>query len=158
MRPPIRVLMIRCQQCARGDDGRECHNELDPTPLRSAGVGPRWGTPVARCAAVGATSRPTAHKKAAISRAMATTSTGGFSQPAALSSPQRAEASLEPAPRDVAHSLGQSPRAGLDPQCLALGCPLRRTAFETYVERVLVPELKPGDLVISDMSAALRPS
>jgi transposase len=28
--------------------------------------------------------------------------------------------------------------------------PINRTAFETYVERVLVPELKPGDIVIMD--------
>jgi hypothetical protein len=28
--------------------------------------------------------------------------------------------------------------------------PTNRTAFETYVERVLVPELRPGDIVIMD--------
>ena len=28
--------------------------------------------------------------------------------------------------------------------------PINRSAFETYVERVLVPELKPGDIVIMD--------
>jgi transposase len=28
--------------------------------------------------------------------------------------------------------------------------PINRTAFETYVERVLVPELRPGDIVIMD--------
>jgi transposase len=28
--------------------------------------------------------------------------------------------------------------------------PINRNAFETYVERVLVPELKPGDIVIMD--------
>jgi transposase len=28
--------------------------------------------------------------------------------------------------------------------------PINRTAFETYVERVLVPELKHGDIVIMD--------
>ncbi len=28
--------------------------------------------------------------------------------------------------------------------------PINRTAFETYVERVLVPELRPGDVVVMD--------
>ena len=28
--------------------------------------------------------------------------------------------------------------------------PINRDAFETYVEKVLVPELKPGDIVIMD--------
>jgi transposase len=28
--------------------------------------------------------------------------------------------------------------------------PINRTAFETYVEKVLVPELKPGDIVVMD--------
>ena len=31
-----------------------------------------------------------------------------------------------------------------------LSGPINRTAFETYVERVLVPELRPGDIVIMD--------
>ena len=31
-----------------------------------------------------------------------------------------------------------------------LGGPINRTAFETYVEKVLVPELRPGDIVILD--------
>ena len=31
-----------------------------------------------------------------------------------------------------------------------LGGPINRDAFETYVEKVLVPELRPGDLVIMD--------
>jgi transposase len=31
-----------------------------------------------------------------------------------------------------------------------LGGPINRAAFETYVERVLVPELRPGDIVIMD--------
>ena len=28
--------------------------------------------------------------------------------------------------------------------------PIHRTAFETYVDKVLVPELEPGDIVIKD--------
>ncbi len=28
--------------------------------------------------------------------------------------------------------------------------PINRTAFETYVDKVLVPELRPGDIVIMD--------
>ena len=31
-----------------------------------------------------------------------------------------------------------------------LGGPIDRDAFEAYVERVLVPELRPGDLVVMD--------
>ena len=31
-----------------------------------------------------------------------------------------------------------------------LGGPINRDAFETYVERVLVPELRPGDVVVMD--------
>ena len=31
-----------------------------------------------------------------------------------------------------------------------LGGPINRAAFETYVERVLVPELRPGDTVVMD--------
>ena len=31
-----------------------------------------------------------------------------------------------------------------------LGGPINRAAFETYVERVLVPELRPGDIVVMD--------
>lgn len=31
-----------------------------------------------------------------------------------------------------------------------LSGPINRTAFETYVEKVLVPELRPGDIVIMD--------
>jgi len=33
---------------------------------------------------------------------------------------------------------------------LVLGGPINRAAFETYVEKVLVPELRPGDTVIMD--------
>jgi transposase len=33
---------------------------------------------------------------------------------------------------------------------LVLDGPINRVAFETYVEKVLVPELKPGDIVIMD--------
>jgi hypothetical protein len=34
--------------------------------------------------------------------------------------------------------------------------PINRTAFETYVSQVLVPELKPGDIVIMDMCGRPR--
>ena len=31
-----------------------------------------------------------------------------------------------------------------------IGGPINRDAFETYVQRVLVPELRPGDIVVMD--------
>jgi transposase len=44
--------------------------------------------------------------------------------------------------------------AGLRPNGIAapfvLDGPINRVAFETYVEKVLVPELKPGDIVVMD--------
>ena len=44
--------------------------------------------------------------------------------------------------------------AGLTPRGMAapfvLDGPINRTAFETYVERILVPELRKGDIVVMD--------
>jgi transposase len=44
--------------------------------------------------------------------------------------------------------------AGLRSRCIAapfvLDGPINRIAFETYVDKVLVPELEPGDIVIMD--------
>ena len=34
--------------------------------------------------------------------------------------------------------------------------PINRLSFETYVERVLLPDLRPGDLVIISVGAELR--
>ena len=33
--------------------------------------------------------------------------------------------------------------------------PINRNAFETYVEKVLVPELRPGDIVVMDMCGGI---
>jgi transposase len=43
---------------------------------------------------------------------------------------------------------GLTPRGMIAP--FVLGGPINRDAFETYVEKVLVPGLRPGDLVIMD--------
>ena len=37
-----------------------------------------------------------------------------------------------------------------------LDCPINRTALETYVEKVLVPELRAHDIAIIDTSPATR--
>jgi hypothetical protein len=34
--------------------------------------------------------------------------------------------------------------------------PINRNAFETYVERVLVPELRKGDILVMDNLSATR--
>ena len=39
---------------------------------------------------------------------------------------------------------------------LVLDGPINRLAFETYVERVLVPELRSGDIVIMDNLSSPR--